>query len=79
MDDHSSKESILFEAFKNCMCKKNTPQMRFDLSRMLRTQVDFDSLILPFTCGEIDNVIKEMLLDRAPGPDGINGVFLKAC
>ena len=53
--------------------------MRFNLSRMLRKQVDFDSLTVPFTCREIDNVIKEMPSDRAPSPDGFNGAFLKAC
>lgn len=79
VDDHASKESILFEAFKNRMGKKNTPQMRFNLSRMLRSQVDFDSLTVPFTHEEIDKVIKEMPPDRAPGPDGFNGAFLKAC
>ena len=34
---------------------------------------------MPFTRQEIDNVIKEMPGDRAPGADGFNGTFLKAC
>jgi hypothetical protein len=33
----------------------------------------------PFTRKEIDDVIKEMPTDRAPGPDGFNGLFLKKC
>jgi hypothetical protein len=28
---------------------------------------------------EIDLIIKEMPSDRAPGPDGFNGMFLKKC
>ena len=46
---------------------------------MMRAEVDFDSLTVPFTHKEIDDVIKEMPPDRAPGPDGFNGAFLKAC
>ena len=44
-----------------------------------RSQVDFDSLTTPFTHAEIDDVVKEMPADRAPGPDGFNGAFLKVC
>lgn len=53
--------------------------MRFNLSSLLRADVDFDSLTVPFTHDEIDAVVKEMPPDRAPGPDGFNGAFIKAC
>jgi hypothetical protein len=33
----------------------------------------------PFTKQDIDNVIKNMPSDKAPGPDGFNGVFFKKC
>jgi len=33
----------------------------------------------PFSTAEIDIVVKEMPIDRAPGPDGFNGCFLKSC
>ena len=46
---------------------------------MLRDNVDFDSLTTPFTKVEIDAVVNDMPPDRAPGPDGFNGAFLKAC
>jgi hypothetical protein len=38
-----------------------------------------DELTLPFLEKGIDDVIKNMLVDRAPGPDGFNGMFLKKC
>ena len=79
MDDHSSKELVLFEALKKRMGTASKPHMRFNLSSMLRSQVDFDSLTVPFTHNEIDVVVKDMPPDRAPGPDGFNGAFLKAC
>jgi hypothetical protein len=33
----------------------------------------------PFTKQDIGNVIKNMPSDKAPGPDGFNGVFFKKC
>jgi hypothetical protein len=33
----------------------------------------------PFTQQEIDRAIKMIPADRAPGPDGLNGQFLKVC
>ncbi|XP_073359822.1 uncharacterized protein [Aegilops tauschii subsp. strangulata] len=33
----------------------------------------------PFTKDEIDGVVKEMPVDRAPGPDDFSGLLLKAC
>jgi hypothetical protein len=31
----------------------------------------------PFTKEDIDNVVKKLPFDKAPGPDGFNGLFLK--
>jgi hypothetical protein len=28
---------------------------------------------------EINNIVRKMLVDKAPGPDGFNGLFLKKC
>lgn len=78
VDDHAGKESVLFEAFKDRLGKTSPQPMRFNLSKLFRSQVDFDSLTTPFTHAEIDDVVKEMPADRAPGPDGFNGAFLKA-
>jgi hypothetical protein len=43
-------------------------------------QVDgLNSLSAAFTREEIDEVIKELPTDKAPGPDGFNGMFTKRC
>jgi hypothetical protein len=53
--------------------------MQFDLATIL-THVDGpEDLTRPFTKQEIYDVIKFMPVDRAPGPDGFNGLFLKQC
>jgi hypothetical protein len=33
----------------------------------------------PFSDNEIEMIVKEIPSDRAPGPDGFNGAFLKKC
>jgi hypothetical protein len=38
---------------------------------------DLEELTNPFSKKEMDEVIKDMPSDRAPGPDGFNGLFLK--
>jgi hypothetical protein len=53
--------------------------MQNDLSRILNVVEGFDELRRPFEKKEIDEVIKNMTVDRAPGPDGFNGLFLKKC
>ena len=53
--------------------------MKFDLPRLIKKIDGLDELTVPFTVDEIDHVIKMMPADRAPGPDGFNGDFIKAC
>jgi hypothetical protein len=38
-----------------------------------------EELTIPFSKKEMDDVIKAMPADRAPGPDGYNGLFVKKC
>jgi hypothetical protein len=51
----------------------------FDLSNLLAHVSGLDSLVAPFTEQDIENIFKYMKPDRAPGPDGFNGLFLKKC
>ena len=53
--------------------------MKFDLPRLIKKMDGLDELTVPFTRDEIDHVIKMMPADRAPGPDGFTGIFLKTC
>ena len=79
MEDHAGKEAILFQAFKQRLGSCSKPNMKFNLSSLLRQQVYFDSLTTPFTHDEIDVVVKDLPPDKAPGPDGFSGIFLKTC
>ena len=53
--------------------------MGFDLDSLL-TRVDgLDELSRPFIEAEVDEVIKHMPIDCAPGSDGFTGLFLNRC
>ena len=54
--------------------------MHFDLHSILTPRgEDLELMVQPFQCEEIDRIIKQMPTDKAPGPDGFNGLFLKKC
>jgi len=55
--------------------------MAFDLSSLIQSpdNVDLNYLVEPFLHSEIDNIVRSMPADKAPGPDGFNGVFIKKC
>jgi len=55
------------------------PRMLFDLSNLISLTVNLDSLVTPFVKEEIDRIIKLLPTDKAPGPDGFNGMFMKKC
>jgi hypothetical protein len=53
--------------------------MGFDLANLLHPIQCLDELTKPFEKEEMDLVVKHMPPDKAPGPDGCNGIFLKKC
>ena len=79
VSDHESKAALLWSSFKNRMGITSSPIMHFDLSSLVQTHTDLSELVQPFTTEEIDMVIKHIPVDKAPGPDGFNGMFLKKC
>lgn len=55
------------------------PIMLFNLSTLMTPLNDLDDIVAPFLHEEIDQVVRRMPPDKAPGPDGFNGLFLKKC
>ena len=76
---HNEKAALLWEAFKERMGQSDNPELLFDLSALITGFQNLDSLMEPFTKEEIDDIVKSIPADRAPGPDGFNGFFLKKC
>ena len=77
VSDHESKASLIWSVFRNRMGVTSSPVMHFNLSDLIDRHVDLSSLVLPFTEEEIDAVVKLMPSDKAPGPGGFNGMFMK--
>ena len=51
----------------------------FNLSEVLSVTANLEELVDPFSLEEIEDVVKHLKTDRAPGPDGFNGLFVKKC
>ena len=76
---HEDKAALLYSAFKGRMGITTQPIMQFDLYELININVELSSLVQPFTQEEIDLLIKTIPTDKAPGPDGFNGLFVKKC
>lgn len=75
--DHFQKAALLFENFRDRMGQTTHPQMQYNLAELIAMQEGLESLSTPFSKEEIENVVKLMPIDKAPGPDGFNGLFFK--
>jgi hypothetical protein len=53
--------------------------MLFDLSSLDALRVNLDSFVAPILQQEIDLIVQMIRTDKAPGPDGFNGLFFKKC
>lgn len=79
VENHAGKEGILFNAFKERLGESSPPNQKFDLGSII-TKIDGpEELSVPLTEVEIDEVIRTMPDDRAPGPGGFSGHFIKSC
>jgi hypothetical protein len=79
VSDHAGKEAIIYDSFKERLGTANQPQMVFDLPSVIQPTPSLEELSTPFTTEEIDAVVRHLPPDKAPGPDGFNGQFLKSC
>ncbi|XP_073360255.1 uncharacterized protein [Aegilops tauschii subsp. strangulata] len=73
------KRCMIWSAFKGRMGVSIGIVMGFDLSVLLQHVPGLEVLTKPFTIEEMDLVVKHMPIDKAPGPDGFNGLFFKKC
>ena len=79
VEDHPAKEALLFHTYKTRLGTISPSDMKFDLAALIPQSTNLEHLTSPFTHDEIDRVVKDMPSDRAPGPNGFSGAFLKAC
>jgi hypothetical protein len=76
--EHKEKEQLIFNTYKERLGTSHAPEMLFDLQHIIQPMPGLEELSVPFTTEEIDLVVKHMPVDKASGPDGFNGQFLKS-
>jgi hypothetical protein len=74
VSDHDLMAALLWNDYKNRMGTSEGIDMQFDLERIINPVEGLDSLTVPFSKKEMDEVVMSMPVDRAPGPDGYNGL-----
>jgi hypothetical protein len=79
IQDHAGKAGLLWNSYRNRMGTTTSPTMLFDLANLINPIPELERLANPFTTDEVDAIVKHMPNDKAPGPDGFNGLFLKKC
>jgi hypothetical protein len=79
VDDHTEMAGMLWTCYKDRMGRSEGIDMQLNLQQLLHRIDGLDDLTKPFQVDEMDNVTKFMPADRAPRPDGFNGLFLKKC
>jgi hypothetical protein len=74
--DHHGKAFLLWEEYKARLGCSAQTQMFFNIHELVQ-QHNLHHIETPFTREDIDNVVKRLPTDIAPGPDGFNGLFIK--
>jgi hypothetical protein len=78
VNEHFEKAALLWEEYRNRLGCSTHAHMQFAL-RDLVQEHDLHEIEMPFNKEDIDRVVKAMPVDKAPGPDGFNGLVLKKC
>lgn len=79
VNDHQAKTTVLWRAFKQRLSTSSPIYEAFNFEALLSKYEGLQDLETSFSKEEIDEVIAHMPADKAPGPDGFNGAFIKAC
>jgi hypothetical protein len=76
VSEHLEKAALLWHEYKNRLGTSSHTHMHFN---HLIQPHDLQGIATPFTKKDIDDIIKIMSCDKAPGTDEFNGKFLKKC
>jgi len=74
-----NKLSLIHNHFSSIMGTPSTRSKAINWNELGYTHHDLEDLDAPFTDQEIEAVIKDMPMEKAPGPDGFIGSFYKRC
>jgi hypothetical protein len=77
--EHHEKAGILWSSFRDRLGISIPIDDSFDFSHYLTPCDDLEDLSAPLTNDEIDQIVAHLPTDKAPGPDGFTGMFIKIC
>jgi hypothetical protein len=69
---------MLWNEYRNRLGHTVNTIMHFDLQNLVH-QHNLQQIEVPFSKEDIDKVVMRMPTDKAPDPDGFNGLFMKKC
>jgi hypothetical protein len=77
--EHYDKNTIIYQPYKDRLGTTFQFPMLFHLASLIQPAATLEELSVSFTTHEINEVIRTMTVEKALGPDGFNGQFLKNC
>jgi mannosylglycoprotein endo-beta-mannosidase len=77
--EHQEKAGILWQSFRDRLGFSTPIDENFNFSDYIHPAENLENLSAPFTHEEIDKLVSELPSDKAPGPDGFTGLFMKKC
>jgi exonuclease III len=77
--EHHEKAGILWHTYRDRLGVSVQIDETFNFGQYLQPCPDMDVLSAPLTNEEIDDIVAHMPTDKAPGPDGFTGLFIKIC
>ena len=73
------KQQAALDFYDNLIGTAQQREYTLDLHNLGIQQHNLNDLDLPFSLEEVWSVVRDLLLDKAPGPDGFAGRFYKDC
>lgn len=71
------KAEVAFNFFSSLIGSVAPRSHSLDFAFLEMPCLDLQELAVPFTEEEVEKIVKELSSDKAPGPDGFTGLFLK--
>lgn len=76
--EEEAKAELVFSYYDDILGVPFARTHRLDLSLLGLPTLDLAEQAAPFSAAEVAVAVRETPASRAPGPDGLNGIFYKA-
>jgi hypothetical protein len=77
--EHHEKSGILLQSYRERLGSSTPIDLNFNFADYIQSAEHLENLSAHFSHDEIDGIVAELFPDKAPGPDGFTGLFIKTC